>query len=115
MSQPWGERTSAKTKEPVSVRVTQQFRERNNMTYELDCSGVPLVLRIFFPVETNGVDEWRIDAHTGRPLQGLAATARARSRAEALQIIARDWHHSSTVSNLDWAGIARAMSEVRAI
>ena len=100
------------TKETVSVRITQQFRERNNMTYELDCSGTPLVLRIFFPEDTPATGDWRIEARTG---QGLTATASAPSRPEALQTIARDWPRTSAASDLDWAGITRAMSAVRAI
>jgi hypothetical protein len=112
-----GARSKTKAKETVSVRITQQFRERNNMTYELDCSGIPLVLRVFFPVDTDPSHEWRIEARTGHPLQGMEATASAQSRAEAFQVIARDWHRAMpvSVSDLDWTAIERAMSAVRAI
>jgi hypothetical protein len=110
-------RAKAKGKELASVRITHQFRERNNMTYELDCLGIPLVLRVFFPVAADVGACWRIEAQTGHPLQGLAATASASSRAEAFRSIARDWHLAlpSAASDLDWNGIAAAMTAVRAI
>ena len=91
MTHAWDLPAKSRPKEPVTVRITQQFRERNSMTYELDCSGVPLVLRVFFPV-ADSESCWRIEARTGHPLQGLEASASASSRAEAFQTIARDWH-----------------------
>ena len=105
-------------KEPISVRITQQFRERNNMTYELDCSGTPLVVRVFFPAVGADTDaSWRIEACAGHPLQAVTAGASGLSRAEAFQSIARDWHLAmpSAASDLDWNGIARVLAAVRAI
>jgi hypothetical protein len=116
MSQPWAAPAKSKpSQESVSVRITQQFRERHNMTYELDCSGVPLVLRIFFPVDS-APGQWRIEAHARHQLHSLEATASAQTRAEALGIIARDWHSTlpETATDFDWDGIARAMAAVRA-
>jgi hypothetical protein len=117
VSPSWDLPRKPEAKELVTVRITQQFRERNNMTYELDCSGILLVLRVFFPVNSDTEASWRIEARTGQPPQGLAATASATTRAEAFQAIARDWHltPSSAASDLDWNAIARVMTAVRAI
>jgi hypothetical protein len=107
----------AKAKEPVSVRITQQFRERNNMTYELDCSGTALVLRVFFPAVGVDTTDWRIEACTPHPLPGVSATASAQSRAEAFEAVAERWPLSTPTAapSLDWSGIARAMRAVHAI
>lgn len=104
---------AAKEKVAVSVRITQQFRERNNMTYELDCCGVPLVLRIFFPVDA----QWRIEASSGLAPTAWVATASALSRTEAMQALARNWRNATpaTASNLDWTAVECAMVAVRAI
>lgn len=87
------------------------------MTYELDCSGVTLALRIFFPLDADADAKWRIEAQTGEPMPGLAATATASSRTEAFRTIARDWHLRlpNPASDLDWSAIERAMAAVRAI
>ena len=34
------------SKRPTTT-ITQQFRESRNMTYELDCAGSPLIVRVF--------------------------------------------------------------------
>lgn len=98
------------------VRVLQQFRERANMTYELDCSGTPLVVRVFFPVDGSSAAGWRLEAYTlpNSPV----STATASSRALALESIARSWHDEDAgraPSKVDWDGVARAMASVRAI
>lgn len=97
-----------------SVRIVQQFRERHNMTYEIDCSGTPLVLRVFFPPEGAPNGQWRIEASAGQsqPISGSAS-----SRAQALQNVAQSFRDANTtaVANLDWNGVAQAMTSVRAI
>jgi len=99
------------------VRITQQFRARHNMTYELDCEGVPLVINVFFPVSDSGVEEWRIEAQSKHTEPASFASASAASRALALQHVAQRWRETMpvSVSNLDWNGVAQAMTAVRAL
>jgi RNA recognition motif-containing protein len=100
------------------TRITQQFREPHNMTYELDCVGVPLIVRIFFPIGDGPALEWRIEARTSDAPDAAVATAAAPSRAQALRTIAEWWHEnqeSRGLSTLDWEGVALAMAEVRAL
>jgi hypothetical protein len=99
------------------VRVTLQFRERHNMTYELDCAGIPLVLRIFFAVGDGAEARFRAEARA-RHLNGFSdASATAPSRALALESIAQSWRETTVlaVSSIDWDGVKRAMTTVRAI
>lgn len=44
-----------------TARITQQFRELENTTYELDCSGVPLAIRIISPVGNSTTSTWRVE------------------------------------------------------
>lgn len=101
----------------MTTRITQQFRERHNMRYELDCSGVPLIVRVFFPNAGASASTWRIEAMTSDATGSPVAQAHAASRAEALQMIAEAWHETMppTSSKLDWTGIAEAMTAVRAL
>lgn len=109
-------RGSAAAKRPPdpSVRITQQFRERRNMTYELDCSGVALVLRVFFP-ENAPDSDWRIEACAGNSEPASSISASASSKALALKNIAQNWRETMPRAVLDWDGIAQAMTLVRAI
>ena len=63
-------RASARTQRPV--RVTHQFRERYNITYELDCSGTALVVRTFASPE-GAAAEWRVEVRA-RCADRLAAS-----------------------------------------
>ena len=104
-----------KDKPPApTVKIVQQFRERNNMTYDLDCAGLPLVLRVH-SVE-NG--EWRIDARAKDEAESLHATGTATTRRAALVEVVRAWNEAATASGgrrLDGAGLLDAMSGVKAI
>ena len=109
-------RAAARVPAERSVQITQQFRGRLNMTYELDCCGVPLVLRVFFP-EDAGDRNWRIEACASDRDPALQMSASAASKAQALRDIAQNWRETmpTPLSNLDWNGIAQAMTSVRAI
>jgi RNA recognition motif. (a.k.a. RRM, RBD, or RNP domain) len=102
------------------ARITSQFRERRNMTYELDCAGVPLAIRVFPEDETERA--WRIEASTKGTTAGAPATvhtASAPTRARALEEVSRRWSaaNASPVGAvaLDWPAIVEAMQSVRAI
>ena len=109
-------RTRNKTRELPPVRITQQFRESRNMTYELECSGVSLVLRFFYPIP-DGPNEWRIEARAGQLEDGGVATASARSRKLALEGIAGCWDASvpKAVAGVDWKAVNEALTAVRAL
>jgi len=98
------------------IAVTQQYRERHNMTYELDCPVGRLTLRIFFPPDA-ARPEWRIEArsnHTGE----LAVDKAAATRELALKEVAAAWQAlaaDSGAPNFDWHAVARAMQAVRGV
>lgn len=102
-------------RESQRVQIKQQFRERHNMTYELDCAGTPLILRVFFPVGDGPTAEWRIEARTSNACDAPVTTGGGKSKAQALQRIAEGWLDVMPPPSLDWNGVVRAMTDVRAL
>jgi cold-inducible RNA-binding protein len=96
------------------VTITQQFRERSNMAYDLDCEGLPLVVRIF----PESDDRWRIEARANDALDARVVSASAPTRAAALAEVIRDWNANAASSNgraLDGDALSRALQGVRAV
>lgn len=96
------------------VKIAQQFRERNAMTYDLDCSGTPLTVRIF---PTAG-EQWRIEARTSDATDAFVAAASASNRRQALDEVGRCWRDNAPgrgLATFDWEAIAAAMAAVRAV
>ncbi len=103
-----------------SVRITQQFRSRDQMVYDLRGSAGRLTLR----VTGRGADddgpptEWRIEASTSGSPDAVVAAECGPTRAEALRAVGRSWNGKRLASNLplfDWESVARAMAAVRAV
>jgi RNA recognition motif-containing protein len=100
------------------ARITQQFRELANMTYELNCAGTPLVLRIFFPRAQEPSGLWRIEARVSNDPAGTAAEASGTSRTKALHDVARSCGEHAGLHALvgvDWGAVEQALTAVRAL
>ena len=108
------EEREEKKREEKRARITSQFREAHNMTYELDCAGSPLILRMF-PLPGDPPSEWRVEARTTNAEDAVVGTATAPSRAQALELVAEWWRANPALPTYDWAAIAQAMTAVRAI
>jgi RNA recognition motif-containing protein len=97
------------------ARITLQFREPANMTYELDCEGVGLVVRVFFPTETG---DFRVVAQASGGAAAPSSDSTATSRAEALRNIARTCREgdpAATLARINWIAVEQALTKVRAI
>ena len=107
-------RSRATTARP-RVRITSQFRERGNMTYELDCGGLPLAVKVF-PVDRTE-RAWRIEASAKGSNAPFQVESRACStRAAALQEVATAWSEGPGLQvAVEWSEVAEAMAAVRAI
>ena len=95
------------------AKIVSQFRESNNMTYELDCQGQHLILRIFHPDEG-----CRIEARTSNDADAAVASGTAESRSAALELCATSWREQTAarlLPSFDWAAIAESLRGVRAI
>jgi RNA recognition motif-containing protein len=99
---------------PPGVRIAQQFRERNNMTYDLDCSGTPLTLRIF----PAGENIWRIEARIADHQGAIAVSATGPIRIDVLRAVLRQWNEAALASHVpqvDAEAVTKAMYDVRAV
>ncbi len=98
-----------------AVRILQQFRERENMAYDLDCAGMPVTVRIF-PIDDG---RWRIEASSADAAVGVAVSAAGATRRDALGEVARAWNECVVSSGrgrpIDAECLLRAMADVRAI
>lgn len=93
-----------------SVKIVQQFRERANMAYDIDCAGTPLTVRIF-PIDG---ERWRIEARATDAADAVVMTAIGATRRDALDSALRAWNESAS-SAIDADAVTRALSEVRAV
>jgi hypothetical protein len=96
-----------------TVKIVLQFRERANMTYDLDCAGMPLTIRVF-PIDD---ETWRIEARSTDAASAVVISASAATRRDALGAVLGQWNEraSSGGAPIDADGLLRAMSDVRAI
>lgn len=108
-------RASGHHEDQSGTRITLQFRELANMTYELDCAGVAIVIRVFFPGATA---QWRVVAQAGREPDAPSTAASATSRLEAFRSVARACRESAGFPGcglLDWEALEKTMTKVRAL
>jgi len=114
-SQPEGRKPSGEV--PSKIVITQQYRERHNMTYELDCAGVAFVLRVFFPAEAGPV-EWRMEARGKGAGEAIVIDKVAATRELAFQAIRGAWPGTSlptSTPSYDWDSVTQVLRSVRAI
>ena len=97
----------------TTIAISLQYRERWNMTYELDCIGVRLILRIFFPA-VEGDQDVRIEARTSGD-GGVVVDRSGPTRALALTEIAEAWRDAAGAPPLDWQAVTLALKNVRAV
>jgi hypothetical protein len=102
-----------------AVRITQQFRSREAMVYDLRGSGSRLTLRVTGQGGGDGPPtEWRIEASTSSSPDAVIVAEGGATRAEALRAVGLSWEGKRVANNLpafDWESVARAMAAVRAI
>jgi hypothetical protein len=103
-----------------SIRITQQFRARDAMVYDLRGEAGRLTLRITGRggEEEGPPTEWCIEASTSSSPDAVVVAGRAATRAEALRALGISWNEKRLACSLpsfDWESVARAMAAVRAI
>jgi RNA recognition motif-containing protein len=108
-------RANAKPKTAPSVAVQQQYRERNGMAYELDCTGLRLTVR--FSYQDAGCKEHRVEVKATLR-SDYVAEATAATRELALMAVAEVWGRpvdGPPAPTLDWPAITTALKSVRAV
>jgi hypothetical protein len=100
------------------LRITDQFRTRNGMAYELRQHGARLTVLIAErPIENGDGSEWLVEASSVQ-FPGSEVSQVAPTRAEALRKIGMQWVADAAARGLpsfDWTAVATALTAVRAI
>jgi hypothetical protein len=108
---------SKETPRPA-VRITNQFRKREAMVYDLRCEDIHLTIEITPRENADGLGEWRVEAHAREDAEKPSIGEPGATRDEALRAVARAWAAkggSRGFPPLDWAAVSVAMLAVRAI
>lgn len=90
------------------VAVTQQFRSRTGMVYEVACGAEQLTFCVLRRPEDSSGD-WHIEA-SAKATEGVS-TATGPTRQVAFDTLARSW----MTRELDWPGIELVLKSVRAL
>jgi hypothetical protein len=99
----------------AKVTMTQQYRDRRGLTYELSSSGKLLTLRFVFPVDD--AHDWQVEALI-TPGSTTAVTASAMTREQAFRALIDACGASGAEladTALDWEGVGKALRAVRAL
>jgi hypothetical protein len=99
-----------------ALRITDQFRTRHGMAYELRERGSRLTLLIAEHAIEGGA-EWQVEASSVQ-FPGATMTQAASTRAEAVRRVGVRWAEGCVARGLpsfDWDAVARALTAVRAI
>jgi hypothetical protein len=101
-----------------AVRITNQFRKREAMVYDLSCDSVRLTLEITGRPLSGDVEEWHVEAFARQAPERPTVREPARTRRDALRAVAHAWiakQGAYGFPTLDWDGVADALLAVRAI
>ena len=101
---------------PPSAKILMQYRSGLAMVYELDCKGSELNLRIS-PDQTDTLENFRVEARSGRESDAACVDERGATRRAALQNVARVWRERRMpdLPNIDWDAVDQALFAVRAV
>jgi hypothetical protein len=113
-------RMSAKNEEKaIGLRITNQFRSKGGMAYDLRCDGVRLTLLVTERTTREDPGEWHIEARGARTAEHVAVVAAwGATRADALRAVGQSWGTDEATTDLrvfNWEAVASALAAVRAI
>jgi hypothetical protein len=101
------------------VRITNQFRRRDAMVYDLMCEDVRLTIQVAHRENAeDGLGEWSVEAHARQAADRPSILEPGATRTDALHAVARAWtakRGAFGFPSLDWEAVSAAMLSVRAI
>ena len=101
-----------KEKAKKGVRIMNQFRDRDALVYDLDCEGTKLIVSVS-KTETG----WTFDARAKAGAEPLVS-AEGGNKLDAFAALTAAWGEklgAEGFPQLDWKGIQKALTDVRAI
>ena len=113
------ERTEKNEAKSNALRITNQFRSKGGMAYDLKGEGVRLTLHVSAKTGSDDPGEWRVEARAGRATEEAVTVVQwGATRVEALQAVARTWAAELATDGLrvfDWEAVAQVLTSVRAL
>jgi hypothetical protein len=106
------------SKEPATIRITNQFRSRNGFVYDFTCDGARLTLSISPRENASDQGEWCIEARTSHAPESLCVARWGPTRLEALREVGRAWDNEAKERGLPlfaWPTVETALTNVRAL
>ncbi len=101
-----------RAKEPKSVRILNQYRDRRGFSYELMCSSVRVVLNVYEREASDDPHAWHVDARIGGASASSFVRAGGDTRTAALAQLVEHW---APQAPLDWDAVTAALTMVRAL
>jgi len=102
-----------------ALKITNQFRSKGGMAYDLKCEGVRLELHMTPRSNSDDPNEWRIEARGNRVgTEGAVVVEWGKTRGEALRAIGEAWAASEQTLGLrvfNWEAVAKMLESVRAL
>ena len=107
----------AANKEEV-LRITDQFRGKNGMVYDLKIGPSRLTLCISPRMTSQDAGDWHIEAAVSKAPDGVVVGAWGPTKAGALAAVGKAWAVEATAGTLpvfDWDAVRKALDGVRAL
>jgi hypothetical protein len=101
----------------AAAQITNQFRRRDAMVYDLSCQGTHLTISLTPAGAGEEASEWRAEAHARQATERPTVFGTGTTRGEALTEVARAWTAKNGAWGfpaLDWEAVATALRAVRA-
>jgi hypothetical protein len=103
---------------PPRARITNQFRKRTGMVYDLSCDGVRLTIEVTPLEPSDGPGQWTVQAQAHQPPDKPTVGESGATRGDALSAVGHSWaakEKTDGFPKLDWEAITQALLSVRAI
>ena len=105
-------------KDKDALRITNQFRSKGSMVYDMRCNGERLTLTVSPRTNEQDGGEWRVEARAaGRPEEDIIERWGA-TRIDALRAVGLAWSErwfARGLPRFDWEAVAQALIAVRAV
>jgi hypothetical protein len=101
-----------------ALQITNQFRDRRGMVYDLKCEGARLTVQVTPRVSSADPGEWHVEARTAHTPESLVIAEWGPTRADALREVGRAWVREAPSHGLptfDWEAVAQVLTAVRAL
>jgi hypothetical protein len=110
----------SKDKDKDKLKITNQFRDKRGMVYDLKCEGDRLTVYIAPRENATDAGEWRVEVRASATgvADAVVLAEWGATRADALREVGRAWTTNATSTGLpafDWDAVATALTAVRAL